>query len=509
MPGQDPMKLYMQEIGQYDLISKERERELSQIIRNGDPSESLRARNELMCANLRLVVKISHDFKGFGLPLLDLISEGNIGMARAAEKFDPAKGAKFSSYAAWWIKQGMRRALANQPRVVRIPVQSAGKIRAISSARMKIAEREGREATDEEVAEETELTVRTIQSLDRTFSKGSVSLEDPIKEGENSTVGELIADQAAPISAEQVETDDSLDWMRELLPKLTERKQTIIQARFLDDPPKTLEQTSKLIGRTRERVRQLQNAALKELKVLMQQDHPEIAEQMESERRAKQKAAYETRSTHVYTAPKQRVERGKKWRKHPIYVFLSKREQRFLDLLNGYKRIPADETISSEGGHSTGEVTELRTSIRKKIADYLRFERAFKSRRKYKIFGKVQTLLYAIIAHTNNTALERNLIHLKNEEERDVLRFLYGLQGRNRKGHQYAAKDLGLEEERVHEIELNAMRRITQQVGLDPDQVLNGYGTMPHPDTIIPREEPRPISLGIAPLETMLELSFL
>ncbi len=132
----DTMKVYMQEIGQIPLVTREEEVDLAADIAKG----SAAARHKLIQSNLRLVVKIAHDFKGLGLPLVDLISEGNIGLMKAVEKFDPSKGAKFSSYAAWWIKQSMRRALSNQSRTIRIPVQSAGKINKIKIALIKMGE---------------------------------------------------------------------------------------------------------------------------------------------------------------------------------------------------------------------------------------------------------------------------------------------------------------------------------------------------------------------------------
>ena len=143
----DTMKLYMQNIGQYPLVSTDEEVELAEKIKNGDAQTSADARAKLIRSNLRLVVKIAHDFKGLGLPLLDLISEGNIGLMRAVEKFDPSKGAKLSSYAAWWIKQSMRRALANQARTIRIPVQSASKISKIQAAKAKLTENLGQGET--------------------------------------------------------------------------------------------------------------------------------------------------------------------------------------------------------------------------------------------------------------------------------------------------------------------------------------------------------------------------
>ena len=178
----DTMKVYMQDIGQISLVSKAEEVDLAAKIHGRDTGEHDEARATLIQANLRLVVKIAHDFKGLGLPLLDLISEGNIGLMRAVEKFDPAKGAKFSSYAAWWIKQSMRRALANQSRTIRIPVQSAGKINKIKSVRMKLAEKLGREPTDAEIAANLDFSERTVAGL-RLADLKTFSLHDPIQPG--------------------------------------------------------------------------------------------------------------------------------------------------------------------------------------------------------------------------------------------------------------------------------------------------------------------------------------
>ena len=171
----------MQEIAQIPLVTREEEVDLAGEISRGSGD----ARRKLIQSNLRLVVKIAHDFKGLGLPLVDLISEGNIGLMKAVEKFDPTKGAKFSSYAAWWIKQSMRRALSNQSRTIRIPVQSAGKINKIKSARIKMAEELGREPTDIEVANRLDFSARTVASL-RLAELRTFSLQDPIQSGEDS-----------------------------------------------------------------------------------------------------------------------------------------------------------------------------------------------------------------------------------------------------------------------------------------------------------------------------------
>ena len=266
----DTMKVYMQDIGQIALVSKEEEIELAAKIHGDDPDEHKKARSILIQANLRLVVKIAHDFKGLGLPLLDLISEGNIGLMRAVEKFDPAKGAKFSSYAAWWIKQSMRRALANHSRTIRIPVQSAGKINKIKSARIKLTEQLDREPTDAEIAEYLEFSKRTVTGLKladlRTFS-----LHDPIQQGEDGEFQDIIPDQGALTPDRILGDTESIARLRHLLKDLDEREIMILRMRFGMDGsrPKTLEEVSQEIGRTRERVRQIQNQALAKLRAML------------------------------------------------------------------------------------------------------------------------------------------------------------------------------------------------------------------------------------------------
>jgi RNA polymerase primary sigma factor len=263
----DTMKVYMQDIGQISLVTKEEEVELAARIHGTDMPDRERARKILIQANLRLVVKIAHDFKGLGLPLLDLISEGNIGLMRAVEKFDPAKGAKFSSYAAWWIKQSMRRALANQSRTIRIPVQSAGKINKIKSARLKLTEQLEREPTDAEIAEFLEFSERTVTGL-RLADLRTFSLHDPIQQGEDGEFQDIIPDRNA-LTPDRILGDiESIDRLRGLLSLLDEREKMILKMRFGMDGsrPRTLEEVSQEIGRTRERVRQIQNQALAKLR---------------------------------------------------------------------------------------------------------------------------------------------------------------------------------------------------------------------------------------------------
>lgn len=266
----DTMKVYMQDIGQISLVSKSEEVDLAAKIHGRDTGEHDEARATLIQANLRLVVKIAHDFKGLGLPLLDLISEGNIGLMRAVEKFDPAKGAKFSSYAAWWIKQSMRRALANQSRTIRIPVQSAGKINKIKSVRMKLAEKLGREPSDAEIAANLDFSERTVAGL-RLADLKTFSLHDPIQQGEDGEFQDIIPDRGAMTPDRILGDVESIKRLVELLRDLDERERMILKMRFgLDNNrPRTLEEVSQEIGRTRERVRQIQNQALSKLKSLL------------------------------------------------------------------------------------------------------------------------------------------------------------------------------------------------------------------------------------------------
>ena len=233
----DTMKVYMQDIGQISLVSKSEEVDLAAKIHGRDTGEHDEARATLIQANLRLVVKIAHDFKGLGLPLLDLISEGNIGLMRAVEKFDPAKGAKFSSYAAWWIK---------------------------------LAEKLGREPSDAEIAANLDFSERTVAGL-RLADLKTFSLHDPIQQGEDGEFQDIIPDRGAMTPDRILGDVESIKRLVELLRDLDERERMILKMRFgLDNNrPRTLEEVSQEIGRTRERVRQIQNQALSKLKSLL------------------------------------------------------------------------------------------------------------------------------------------------------------------------------------------------------------------------------------------------
>lgn len=263
------IKIYMQDIERFPLIGLDEEAELAKGISEGSQA----AMSKLIESNLRLVVKIAHDFKGLGLPLLDLISEGNIGLMRAAEKFDPQKGAKFSSYSAWWIKQAMRRALANQSRTIRVPVQSAAKMNRIRAERGHLAMELGREPTTREIARTLQMSERTVANL-RKLESTWISLQEPIQEGEASEIEQLIPDTSAPTPDVQVAEKDTSEYLIHLIENLEDRESAVLRMRFgLDGaPPKTLEQVSNSVGRTRERIRQIQNRALAKLRRWMSED---------------------------------------------------------------------------------------------------------------------------------------------------------------------------------------------------------------------------------------------
>jgi len=269
LSGSDTLKCYMQNISQFPLITTKEEAELAQKISAGD----LDSYKKLIRCNLRLVVKIAHDFENRGLPLLDLISEGNIGLMRAVKKFDPTKGAKLSSYAAWWIKQSMRRALYNQTKIIRIPVQSATKINKIQGAKKKLSKTLGRSPTNQEIAEELDFTERTVNGL-RSGKTYTISMQTPLQSGEDGELEDILPDERTTSPDDVIETNETIQYMIKLMEQLNEREKIILDLRFglSSGTPKTLEQVRVEIGCTRERVRQIQNKALSKLRSLLEED---------------------------------------------------------------------------------------------------------------------------------------------------------------------------------------------------------------------------------------------
>jgi RNA polymerase primary sigma factor len=257
------IKIYLREIGQIPLLTPLEEIELAARIKKGDSE----ARAWMIKANLRLVVKIAHDYSNLGLPLLDLISEGNIGLMKAVERFDPAKGGKLSSYGALWIKQSIRRALANQSKTIRLPVHLIDKIYRLYRASLTMSEELGREPTDEELSEEIGISSAKLSQLKR-VSILPASLDAPISDDDSTAFGEIVGDEDAQTPFELFRDKNMRAELSELLEVLDDRERKIILMRFgLDgDKPKTLEEVGKKFGVTRERIRQLQNIALAKLR---------------------------------------------------------------------------------------------------------------------------------------------------------------------------------------------------------------------------------------------------
>ena len=268
------LKIYLREICQTPLLTPQEEFQLATRIKKGDQ----KARAWMIKANLRLVVKIAHDYSNLGLPLLDLISEGNIGLMKAVERFDPAKGGKLSTYGAWWIKQSIKRALANQSKTIRLPVHLIDKIYKLYRVSLKMSEELGREPTDEELSEEIGISSAKLSQL-KTVSIRPASLDAPISDDDSTEFGEIVDDEDAQTPFELFRDKNMRDELSELLEVLDDRERKIIFKRFgLDGgKPKTLEEVGKKFGVTRERIRQLQNIALVKLRrALAKREKPNV-----------------------------------------------------------------------------------------------------------------------------------------------------------------------------------------------------------------------------------------
>ena len=254
---------YLREIGRIPLLTPQQEIDLAAKIKKGDTE----ARERMINSNLRLVVTIAHDYANLGLPLLDLISEGNIGLTKAVERFDPAKGAKLSTYAAWWIRQSIKRALANQSRTIRIPVHLGDKLAKVRRVSLQMSDELGREPTDDELAEEIGITSEKVARL-RSVGIRPASLNAPIGDDDSTEFAETVGDEEAQTPFELLRDKNLLHEMDGLLDVLDAREKKIISQRFgLDGgTPKTLEDVGKDFGITRERIRQLQNIALTKLR---------------------------------------------------------------------------------------------------------------------------------------------------------------------------------------------------------------------------------------------------
>lgn len=266
------LKFYLQEISKTPLLTVEQENELAERIKAGDEA----ARTQMIQANLRLVVKIAHDYSGYGLSLSDLISEGNIGLMSAVERFDPEKGGKLSTYGAWWIKQSIKRALANQSKTIRLPIHMVDKIARMRRIASTLGESLGREPTDEELAEELGLPQQKIAMLKQAALRPQ-SLDAPINEGEATEFGEVVSDESASDPLEMLSDKDLHAEIGGLLSILNERERRIIDERFglTGLKPMLLEDVGREFGVSRERIRQLQNSALTKMRnALMKKDRP-------------------------------------------------------------------------------------------------------------------------------------------------------------------------------------------------------------------------------------------
>ncbi len=265
--GDTAIKLYLREIGLVKLLTPQEEIELAARIKKGDK----KAREHMIKANLRLVVKIARDYEGIGLPLLDLISEGNIGLMKAVERFDPAKGGKLSTYGSWWIKQSIKRALANQSKTIRLPVHLVDKISKMRRVALRLQEELGREPTDEELGAEIGLTASRVSQM-RLAAVRPASLDAPIGDEDSNTFSEVVQDENADTPYEQLEDKTVTDMLQDMVKTLDPREATILRFRFgLDGgTEKTLEEVGEKFNVTRERVRQIQNIALRKLRKMIE-----------------------------------------------------------------------------------------------------------------------------------------------------------------------------------------------------------------------------------------------
>jgi RNA polymerase primary sigma factor len=264
------LDLYLREISRTPLLTVAEECDLAERIKMGDE----KARSHLIRANLRLVVKIARDYSGYGVSLSDLISEGNIGLMQAVERFDPEKGGKFSTYGAWWIKQSVKRALANQSKTIRLPVHMVDKIARMRRIASMLAEALGREPSDEEIAAELGLPRQKIAMLKQSAQR-QTSLDAPVGEGEVKLQGDIVSDESAPDPLEALTDKNLREQIGDLLDVLNERERKIIDDRFgLNGlKPMLLEDVGREFGVSRERIRQLQNVALAKMrKALMKKD---------------------------------------------------------------------------------------------------------------------------------------------------------------------------------------------------------------------------------------------
>jgi RNA polymerase primary sigma factor len=261
----DALQLFLKDIGKVDLLTAPQEIELAKKIERGDHI----AKQAMVEANLRLVVSIAKRYRNQGLPFLDLIQEGTIGLVRAAEKFDYRKGFKFSTYATWWIRQAVARALADKSRTIRMPVHVVEKLNKIVRSERKLRGELGREPSTDEIARDLDLSLEEVEQIRRS-SQLPVSLEKPVGDDEESEFGHFLTDENAPLPDEAAEQALRKDALTKILCSLAPREQRILEMRYgLDgNPPRTLDEVGRAFSVTRERIRQIENQCLKKLRAL-------------------------------------------------------------------------------------------------------------------------------------------------------------------------------------------------------------------------------------------------
>jgi RNA polymerase primary sigma factor len=261
----DSLQLFLKDIGKVDLLTAAQEVELAKRIERGEHL----AKQEMIEANLRLVVSIAKRYRNQGLPFLDLIQEGTIGLVRAAEKFDYRKGFKFSTYATWWIRQAVARALADKARTIRMPVHVVEKLNKIVRSERKLRAELGREPVAFEIARDLELTPEEVEQIRRS-SQTPVSLEKPVGDEEESEFGHFITDENVPLPDEAAETTLRRETLQRILGKLSSRERRVLELRYgLDGQhPRTLDEVGRTFNVTRERIRQIENQSLKKLRAL-------------------------------------------------------------------------------------------------------------------------------------------------------------------------------------------------------------------------------------------------
>ena len=263
----DPVRLYLKEIGKYPLLTTEEEIALAKQIAEGTPEEQAAAKKKLSEANLRLVVSIAKRYVGRGMQFLDLIQEGNLGLIKAAEKFDYTKGYKFSTYATWWVRQAITRAIADQARTIRIPVHMVETINKLIRVNRQLAQELGRDPTPAEIAKEMGISESKVREIIK-IAQEPVSLETPIGEEEDSHLGDFIEDENAPAPAEVASNAMMREQLQEVLHTLTPREEKVIRLRFglEDGQAHTLEEVGKESNVTRERIRQIEAKALRKIR---------------------------------------------------------------------------------------------------------------------------------------------------------------------------------------------------------------------------------------------------